>query len=454
MNPSAVRPAATRLVPLRRGHWAERTAALDPESDYAEIYRILALHEFPWDVNQSLSFALFRTYAVPSIGDLLDRTGEFTSRCQRRYDDTALLLEAPLVHGFTSPEGRTGVRRINQMHRMYDISDDDLRYVLATFVVVPVRWIDDHGWRRLSDGEVRASVNYYRELGRMMGISAVPETYDDFATLMDDYEAAHFGFHPGARRVADATLALMVGFYPRPAARVVEVFSRALMDPPLARGLPLRRARPPRPPPLRGGAAPARPRDRPPAGPPQASLRPGPRPHQELSRWLPPRGPRHLRASLRQEGRRPDATASALAGGAEPEELEGVADVGEAVLLDDRAGPPLHGGTLDLDRATAAAADEVVVVGVGAAAVDRLAGLGEDVDLPGLGHRLQGAVDRREADRLPVGAQRLVDLLRAAEVVGRRELGRDRATLSRRTLGGRCSGGVGTGVHGRLLLEG
>ncbi len=192
-----------------------------------------SLHEFPWDVNQSLSFALFRTYAVPSIGDLLDRTGEFTGRCQRRYDDTALLLEAPLVHGFTSPEGRTGVRRINQMHRMYDISDDDLRYVLATFVVVPVRWIADHGWRRLSDGEVRASVNYYRELGRMMGISAVPETYDAFATLMDDYEAAHFAFHPGARRVADATLALMVGFYPRPAARVVELFSRALMDPPL-----------------------------------------------------------------------------------------------------------------------------------------------------------------------------------------------------------------------------
>ena len=50
------------------------------EFDHAEIYRITVAHEFPWDMNQSLSFALFRTYAVPSIGGLLDRTGELTGR--------------------------------------------------------------------------------------------------------------------------------------------------------------------------------------------------------------------------------------------------------------------------------------------------------------------------------------------------------------------------------------
>ena len=33
------------------------------------------------------------------------------------------------------------------MHRSYDISDDDLRYVLATFVVTPIRWLDAYGWR-------------------------------------------------------------------------------------------------------------------------------------------------------------------------------------------------------------------------------------------------------------------------------------------------------------------
>ena len=45
-----------------------------------------------------------------------------------------------MVCGFDSDEGKTAIRRINQMHRSYDISNDDLRYVLATFVVVPKRW--------------------------------------------------------------------------------------------------------------------------------------------------------------------------------------------------------------------------------------------------------------------------------------------------------------------------
>ena len=94
-------------------------------------------YDFPWDNLQALSFALFRTYAVPSIGRLLDETGEFTGRVQKRYDDTGLLLEEVQRHGLGSTRGRSAVRRINQMHGMYDISNEDFRYVLATFVVVP-----------------------------------------------------------------------------------------------------------------------------------------------------------------------------------------------------------------------------------------------------------------------------------------------------------------------------
>ncbi|WP_019201642.1 oxygenase MpaB family protein [Tsukamurella sp. 1534] len=216
------------------------SAGLDPETDFEQISRNLATYEFPWDIMQALSFALFRTYAVPSIGRLLDETGEFTGRVQKRYDDTALLLEEPLINGFSSAEGRSAVRRINQMHKMYDISDDDMRYVLSTFVVVPVRWIEDYGWRRLTPDEVRATVRYYQTLGKHMAIPDIPETYEEFADLMDSYEAQHFAYDPGARRVADSTLALLNSFYPRPAARAVDVFSRALMDEPLIKAFRFR----------------------------------------------------------------------------------------------------------------------------------------------------------------------------------------------------------------------
>lgn len=211
--------------------WRRVNARLDPDTDFVEIYRVLAQHEFPWDVNQSLGFALFRTYAVPTIGGLLDRTGEFEQRCQKRYDDTTMLLEAPLTHGLDSAPGRVAIRRINDMHRRYEISNDDMRYVLATFVVIPVRWIGRFGWRRLTEGEVRASVNYYRALGRRLGVRDLPSTYAGFAALLDEYESRHFAFDQGGRRVADATMRLLASYYPPALAALLDVFGRTMMEP-------------------------------------------------------------------------------------------------------------------------------------------------------------------------------------------------------------------------------
>lgn len=219
----------------RRDYWSHRINRLHPARDYEEISRILVQHEFPWDINQALSFALFRTYAVPSIGRLLHETGEFTERTQKRYDDTGLLLDAVLRHGLASPEGRAAVRRINRMHAMYAISNDDMRYVLSTFVVVPVRWLADYGWRPLTPAEVQASTTYYLRLGRHMGIRDLPGTYDEFAQLLDDYEAERFAYDAGARAVADATLDLLTTFppYDRLPAGRVKTFAFGLMDEPL-----------------------------------------------------------------------------------------------------------------------------------------------------------------------------------------------------------------------------
>src|SRR6185437_3929322 len=107
-------------------------------------------------MTRALELALYRTYAVPSIGRLLATTAELTNRTQKRYDDTALLLDAVVEHGFDGEDGRTAIRRINQMHRSYEISNEDMRYVLCTFVVMPNRWLDAYGWRRLTPHEQRA----------------------------------------------------------------------------------------------------------------------------------------------------------------------------------------------------------------------------------------------------------------------------------------------------------
>jgi hypothetical protein len=211
----------------------------NPETECHEIYRQLGTLEFPWDFYQALSFALFRTYAVPSIGRLLDQTGEFAARAQKRYDDTVLILDAVLEYGFDHPTGRAAIRRMNQMHGAYPISNDDLRYVLAAFVVVPVRWIRNYGWRELTDVELRACVAYYRRLGSLMGIRDIPSDFTGFERLLDNYEAERFRRNVSSRRIADATLDLMATF---PAQRLlpdawVRKGSYAVMDPALVEAL-------------------------------------------------------------------------------------------------------------------------------------------------------------------------------------------------------------------------
>lgn len=191
---------------------------------------MVAQHEFPWDSQQALSFALFRTYAVPSIGRLLYDTGEFTGAAQKRHDDTVIILETIADRGLESDEGRAGVRRMNTMHGSYDISGDDMRYVLATFVVSPVRWIDSYGSRRLTPGERLAAVRYYQRLGRLMGITEIPDTFEAFSDLMDSYERSTYVFDAKARAVADSTLELFATFFWRPIRPLMRRFSIALLD--------------------------------------------------------------------------------------------------------------------------------------------------------------------------------------------------------------------------------
>ncbi|MEU8967972.1 oxygenase MpaB family protein [Streptomyces monashensis] len=220
---------------MKRFERLDRIRRLDPVADAVEIYRLSVAFEFPWDYTRALELALYRTYAVPSIGRLLAGTGELTEHTQKRYDDTVLLLDTVVEHGFAAEEGRTAIRRINQMHGSYDISDDDMRYVLSTFVVVPRRWIDAYGWRRLSRHEIVAATEYYRTLGRHMGIPGIPATYEEFETLLDSYERDHFGWDERARKVSDATLDLMTSWYPRPLAPLLRTATLALLDEPLLR---------------------------------------------------------------------------------------------------------------------------------------------------------------------------------------------------------------------------
>lgn len=179
----------------RRFDRLRRIQGLDPERDYEEIWRLVSAYEFPWDYWQSVSLAFFRTFAVPSISALLDGTGEIVGHTQKRADDTLLIMFEMGRLGLESPEGRAYLRRMNQMHRRYVIGNDDSIYIIALFIVVPVRWINRFGWRKLTVHEERAMTNYGRRLAQLMGIKDVPATFAAFDQFAQSYENAAFRRH-------------------------------------------------------------------------------------------------------------------------------------------------------------------------------------------------------------------------------------------------------------------
>ncbi|MDQ4008118.1 MAG: DUF2236 domain-containing protein, partial [Actinomycetota bacterium] len=222
------------------GRWAvaRHISTLDGERDHVEVYRLSTGLEFPWDYRRALELALLRTLAIPSIADLLVATGEFARRPQRRYDDTAILMGELAAHGYDSERGRTALRRINRAHGHYRIANDDMLYVLSTFVLDPVRWIDRHGWRRLLPQERQASYAFYREVGRRLGICDIPASYQDLERFSAEY-GRHLRPVPEAVALREDVLGLVAGWFPRPVQGLARRLTPAAFDDELLHGLGL-----------------------------------------------------------------------------------------------------------------------------------------------------------------------------------------------------------------------
>ena len=225
--------------------WSEEIEALDPDVDYERICFLLSACEFSWDIEKSLEFALFRTYAVPSISALLSWTGEFRDRTRKRYDDTELIMSEISENGQDSERGQVAIDRMNSMHGRYRIANNDMLYVLSTFVVEPIRWLERFGKRAMTTTEIRGWVCYYRALGEKMGISSIPEDFAAFEAYHQDFEAAHFRYAESNAEIGSLTRDMLLTIYlPRPLLFLGRPVVHALCDAPLRKAMGFKR--PPR----------------------------------------------------------------------------------------------------------------------------------------------------------------------------------------------------------------
>ncbi|KAJ7629474.1 hypothetical protein DFH06DRAFT_1225821 [Mycena polygramma] len=195
-----------RLDAMQKKYCAKfRTKTLTPE-EAQEVVQLSFTYDMPTLAEYSLSFALFKTYAIPTISQLLLHTKQLASQelVARRYSDTEILiatfLACPLAGrlvgaepGATTNDPRASIAlaRMNWLHSKYKISNEDYLYTLGLFMFQPATWAAQYGWRPLSPLERYAFFVYWAEVGRKMNIKDIPKTPEDFQAWLLVYEEEH-----------------------------------------------------------------------------------------------------------------------------------------------------------------------------------------------------------------------------------------------------------------------
>lgn len=166
-------------------------------------YRAITMTRFPVETQIANTLAYIRPAAAPRIAGLTAHTGHTENNPLKRATDTGILMYELFYNGFDSPQGRTVVDKLNGMHHHWSIRNDDYIFVLGTFVVIGSQMIDRYGWRQLTDAERQVTVDFFRELGTRMGISDIPETYEDFVDTFEDYQHREMRASEAGRRLME-----------------------------------------------------------------------------------------------------------------------------------------------------------------------------------------------------------------------------------------------------------
>lgn len=206
---------------------------LDPKEDCQEITYLVGAYEYPWLIKKSLEFALFRTYAVPHTSHILVASGQFETHGQKRYDDTSLMLAGLAEKGYDSDYGKIVISKMNELHGRWNLQNEDMLYVLSTFIFEPIRWHEKFGWRKPTHHEKRANYHFWLEVGKRMGITDFPETLEKYEQFNIEHEEKHFVYDDANQKIGSSTVNLFLSWYPAILRPIVREGILSFMDEPL-----------------------------------------------------------------------------------------------------------------------------------------------------------------------------------------------------------------------------
>lgn len=204
-----------------------------PEGDdLFGIYRNMVLFDFKSEIHSGFFVSYYRNFAIPSTARTLAATGEMQSRPMKRVYDTSIVIHEIIANGFEHERSRAMIELLRRVHKGVPGTGEDFVYVLLTLLVLPLRYVDQHGWRRLTELEKQSATAFYAELGRRMGLEGVPATYAEAERFLDDYEARYLGPSPEGALLFDATVAAFESRIPVRLRRFTRTILALMMDKP------------------------------------------------------------------------------------------------------------------------------------------------------------------------------------------------------------------------------
>ncbi|KAK9428982.1 hypothetical protein V1505DRAFT_375469 [Lipomyces doorenjongii] len=200
--------------------------------DAQAIMSYLAELEFPKIFLASIQFALFKTYGIPTISELLVATREFSTpeHASKRYADTGILIGEFASHHPQSDRVIKALARMNYIHNRYQkagkIHNDDLLYTLSVFITEPILWAERYEWRSMTEMEICAISTFWKSIGDAMGIKYDGQLsntewtdglqfYEDIKAWALDYEEKYMIPAKSNKQTADELVPLLLFYVPK-----------------------------------------------------------------------------------------------------------------------------------------------------------------------------------------------------------------------------------------------
>lgn len=170
--------------------------SLDPNRDDEEITGLVANRLFadPYFAHATYLVTFARQASVPAIAKVLYRSGngDIATDPRRRNNDTIVYFSEFYRRGYSSPEGREAIAKMEQIHSNFRIPDELKLYTLATVMLEPDRLAAQYGHDPLTAVDKQARWVFWCGVAAEMNLTLPVSSRAEFEQWMLDYEAANY----------------------------------------------------------------------------------------------------------------------------------------------------------------------------------------------------------------------------------------------------------------------